>query len=45
MAKVKLQKDKHVVETSLPREVVTLKSQGYKVVEADKPAPKPEIKK
>lgn len=45
MAKVKLQKGKHVVETSLPREVVALKSQGYKVVDAVKPAPKTDVKK
>lgn len=41
----KLIKGNHTVETSLPSEVTALKSHGYKVVEADKPAPKPEIKK
>lgn len=41
---MKLQKGKHVVETSVPREQVTLKASGYKVV-GDKPAAKTEIKK
>lgn len=41
----KLKKGDLVVEASLPKEVVTLKSQGFVVVEAPKPAPKPEIKK
>ena len=35
----KLVKGKQVVETSVPREVVSLKSQGFKLVEAPKPAP------
>lgn len=41
----KLKKGDVVVETSLPKEVVDLKSQGFKVVEAPKPAPVPEAKK
>lgn len=39
-----LVKDGHMVQTSVPREIVALKSQGY-VVQADKPATKPETKK
>lgn len=41
----KLKKGDLVVETSLPREIVALKSQGFVAVEAPKPAPKPETKK
>lgn len=41
----KLKKGDLVVETSLPKEIVSLKSQGFVVVEAPKPAPKPEAKK
>ena len=42
---MKLVKGDHTVETSLPSEVTTLKSQGFVVVEDSKPAPKPEVKK
>lgn len=41
----KLKKGDLVVETSLPKEIVALKSQGFVVVEAPKPAPKQEVKK
>lgn len=41
----KLVKGNRTVETKVPTAILELKSQGYKVVEADKPAPKPEIKK
>lgn len=41
----KLKKGDLVIETKLPREIVTLKSQGFVVVEAPKSAPAPEVKK